>query len=466
MKLIRKLSLILCMILLAQLLCFVSSADDAAFDVSVTNGCRGIDSRVPYLGTANKIENAQAAFMLEANTDTLMYAQNADQQLHPAGLVKIMTALVAIEQGTLTDVVTINESVLSSVSSDARTSKLQVDEVFTVEQLLYCVMVEGSNDGAAVLADHVAGSQEEFVSLMNARAQEIGCTNTVFTNVHGLHDPNQLTTARDVARILDTAIENELFRTLFGTTHYTVEATNKSEERNLESSNHMMHEDMYEIYFDERITGGRTGVNNTGLRCIATISKQQGMELICVIMGSESKINDRGIVEKIGGFTETTELLNIGYKNTKTAQILYDGQALKQYSVRDGSANAVVCSSQNISTVVPSDATAASFEFRYREQPDAFVAPLQAGQYVADVEIWIGSICVAQAKLYAMGDVDVSYKQIIRKDDKGLSVFAVILIVILSIVLISTAVLFIVRLLNIRKRNVIRKQRHRRKREF
>ena len=191
-------------------------------------------------------------------------------------------------------------------------------------------MVEGSNDGAAVLADHVAGSQEEFVSLMNARAQEIGCTNTVFTNVHGLHDPNQLTTARDVARILDTAIENELFRTLFGTTHYTVEATNKSEERNLESSNHMMHEEMYEIYIDERITGGRTGVNNTGLRCIATMSKQQDMELICVIMGSESKINDRGIVEKIGGFTETTELLNIGYKNTKTAQILYAGQALKQ----------------------------------------------------------------------------------------------------------------------------------------
>ena len=465
MKLLRKLSLLLILILLLQMCPFGVSADIANTDVSVASGCRGIDSMMPYLGSTNKIENAQSVFLFEATTDTLMYTQNPDQQLHPAGLVKIMTALVALEQGSLTDVVTVSESVLSTVSSDARTSKLQVDEVFTVEQLLYCVMVEGSNDAAAVLAHHVGGSQETFVEMMNARAAEIGCTGTVFTNAHGLHDADQITTARDVARILDVAIENEMFRTLFGTTHYTIPATNKSEDRNMETSNHMMHKEMYEIYVDERVTGGRTGVNNTGLRCIATVSEQNDMQMICVVMGSKSKINDRGIVELIGGFKETTQLLDMGFDNTKTAMIVFEGQAVRQYPVRNGSSEAVVYSAVNVRSVVPKNATTDSFDYRYQELPDAFVAPIIAHTHVANVEIWNGNVCLAQVPLYTMGDVDEYYDQIIRKDRSSLSGWGIALIVLLSIIVVATGVLFGVRLLNIRKRNSVRKARraHRRK---
>lgn len=461
MKFIRKLSLLLCTLMVLQMFMIAACAEEDTQDISVTGGCRGIDSAVPYLSGFHYVENAQSVFLFESTTDTLMYGQNQDQQLHPSGLVKIMTALVAIENGNLSDVVTAGESVIDSISSDARTSKIQPDEIFTVEQLLYCVMVEGSNDGAALLADHIAGSQEAFVKMMNDRAEQMGCTNTVFTNVHGLHDVSQLSTARDIARILDVAIENEMFRTLFGTTHYTIEKTNKSEERNLESSNHMLHEGMYEIYYDERVTGGRTGVNNTGLRCIATTSKQHDMELICVVMGSESKINDRGIVEQIGGFYETSQLLDIGFDGTRTAQILYEGQSVKQCTVLNGSCDVVLGVAADAFSVVPQNATTATFDYRYNDIEGAFTAPISKGQVMSKLEIWNGNVCIAQADLYAMGDVDVNYQQIIRDKNKGLSAWAIILIVILVIMVGTTVALYIVRFYNIRQRKAVRRSKRR-----
>lgn len=455
----RTFSLLIGFLLLVQLLAVPVLAQAEASDTSVLSGCRGIDSQAPLLGNAQFTDNAQSVVLFEANSDTLMYAWNPDQQLHPAGLVKILTALIAIENGQFTQIVTVKEGVLDTVSKDARTSKLQVDEVLTVEQLINCVLVEGSNDAAAVLADHIAGSQSAFVQMMNEYATELGCTNTVFTNVHGLHDEAQLTTARDIARILDAAIENEQFKTIFATTHYTLEKTNKSDERELESSNHLMHKGMYEIYYDERITGGRTGVNNTGLRCIATTSNQGDLDIICVVMGSASDINDRGIVEKIGGFYETSDLLDLAFSGFKIAQILYEDQAIKQYSVRNGSADVVVAPAVSIKSVVPYDATSNTFTYRYFDVDGAFAAPINQGSYMSKVEVWYGNICIAQADLYALNDVDVNYQQIIEKDEKGLPVWAIILIILLALVAAGFAILYCMRIYNMRRKKGKKKRR-------
>lgn len=447
----RKFSLIISILMLVQLVFVPVLAETEPSDTSVLNGCRGIDSQMPLLGNSEVTENAQSIVLFEANSDTLMYTWNPDQQMYPAGLVKILTALIAIENGTFTEIVTVKESVLDTVSQDARTSKLQIDEILTVEQLIHCVLVEGSNDAAAVLADHIAGSQTAFVQMMNAYAADLGCTNTVFTNVHGLHDEAQLTTARDIARILDVAIENEQFKTIFGTTHYKLEKTNKSIERTLESSNHMMHKGMYEIYFDSRITGGRTGVNNVGQRCIATTSNQGDLDMICVIMGSASDINDRGIVEKIGGFYETKDLLDLAFSGYKIAEIIFEDQAVKQYSVRNGSADVVAAPAISIRSVVPQNATSETFTYRYIDVEGAFTAPIKRGAHLSRVEIWHGNVCIGQADLYALNDVDVNYQQIIDKNKKGLPVWAIILIVVLALVIVGFAVLYGLRMYNMRR---------------
>jgi len=461
MRFYKRVALVLCLILSFNMVSVCAYAEADTEDVSVLSGCRGIDSHVPYLGNTLTIENAQAAFLFESGTDTLMYAFNPDQKLHPAGLVKIMTALLVIEEGNFADAVTVKEEVLNTVSEDARTCDLQVNEVFTVEQLLYSVLVVGSNDGAAVLADHIAGSQTAFVDMMNARAAELGCSNTVFTNVHGLHDEKQLSTVRDIARILDAAIENEKFRELFGTTHYTIEKTNKSDARELESSNHLMHEGMYEIYYDSRVTGGRTGVNNTGLRCVATTSSYEDVNLICVVMGSESKINDRGIVELIGGFKETQALMDAAFNNTRTGQILYSNQALKQCDVLNGSADVVIGPQVDIWSVIPADLQTDSLSYRYIDADNAFTAPVEQGQLMSKVEIWHGNVCIAEADLFALSDISVNYQQIIQKEKAGLPWWAILLIVIAAVAVIVTAVLYGLRLYNIRKRKTAKSKRRR-----
>ena len=182
---------IFCLILLLLLTPMQVFASESEADASVTNGCNTLDGQRPVLGSDKLVDNTSAAVLYEASTDTLMYADNADAKMSPASLTKILTALIAIEKANLTDAVTVRSQVLATVSQNAVVVDLVADEVLTVEDLLYCMMVGSGNDAAAVLADQVMGSQKKFVDEMNRYAASIGCNNTVFTNVHGLHNEKQ-----------------------------------------------------------------------------------------------------------------------------------------------------------------------------------------------------------------------------------------------------------------------------------
>lgn len=364
-----------------------------------------IDSSMSVLGNAQFIENAKSAFLYEVNSGTLMYAWNADEQLYPASLVKIMTALMAVEKGSLSDVITVTEDVISSVAYNAVSADLQPDEQITLEALLYCMMVGSANDAAAVIADHISGSQEAFVEEMNTYAQELGCTNTNFMNVHGLHHEQQYTSARDMARILSTAMKNETFRTLFATVHYTVPATNKSAERKLSSGNFLMNKDSMEIYFDERVTGGRTGISEDGRRCLAASAEGNGLLLVSVVMGSESVVEEDGYTTTIyGSFKESSMLFDKGLDGYKAVQVLFPDQAVTQHSVIDGENHVVLGAKTAVSAVLPAGVDLDDLTFRYPGAGEIH-APVTSGDALSKVEVWHGNTCVASADLYAMNSV-------------------------------------------------------------
>lgn len=151
-----------------------------------------------------------------------------DQQLFPGSTVKIMTTLLALENSQLTDQVTMTATGVSGVTDGGANISANLDEVFTMEQCLYAIMLVSANDIALQVAEHLAGSVEGFVQMMNQRAAELGCTNTVFTNPTGLSDENQHTTAHDMALIMQAAMENETFRTIAGALSYTISPTNIS----------------------------------------------------------------------------------------------------------------------------------------------------------------------------------------------------------------------------------------------
>ena len=207
-----------------------------------------------------------AAIVIDMDTGRSLYDYNADEQRAPASLTKIMTVLLAVEavdrgEASLDDSVTAGDEALEGMVEDGSTESIQVGETMSLRDLLYCAMLSSANEACNIIAVHISGSIDAFVSEMNARAAELGCTGTHFANTHGLPDSDHYTTARDLAVISREAMNNETFYELSGTTGYTVPATNMSEERRLNNTNGLINPEStaYPGNYYEYARAGKTG---------------------------------------------------------------------------------------------------------------------------------------------------------------------------------------------------------------
>lgn len=456
----KKISIILLVVLL--LFGIVTVSADAPADNSVTGGCRTLDGNVPVLGTSQLVSNNAAAIVYEVNTDSLLYAYNADSHVQPSSLLKIMTALIAIEKANLSDMVTVRTDVLDTLPYDAAMVGLVADEVVSVKDLIYCMMVSSGNDAAVVLADYVMGSQEAFVAEMNRYAAELGCTATNFINVHGIHDDAQYTTARDVARILKKAIGNEQFQQVFAAKTYEMPATNQSESRTLNSQNYLINNDKVKIYFDERVTGGRTAVNNDRSRSIATTAQANGMDLICIVIGSKSQFEKDGYTERVfGGYNETKQLLDLAFNGYKTAQVLYAGQVLQQSSVLNGGCEVSMGIHAGVHTVVPENIDINQLTFRYANEVN-LIAPIEKGQKLSTLQIWNGAVCIAETDVYAMNRVPVAGTEFDDEEQKSrINIGRIIWIILGAILSIAVAAVIAVLLLRRYRAMKLKKQSRR-----
>lgn len=224
-----------------------------------------------------------SAVIMEDSSDTILYAKDMDTALSPAGAVKIMTCLLALENSQLTDQVTVTETGVSGVTDGGAHISAQLGEVFTMEQCLYALMLASANDIALQVAEQIGGSVDAFVQKMNERAAQLGCTNTVFTNPTGLPDDNQHTTAHDLALIMQAAISNDDFRTIASATSYTIPATNVSGgTRNLTSSFAMTNPSSASYY--DGCLGGRESTTTASGSVLVTAAQRNGTTLIAVVM--------------------------------------------------------------------------------------------------------------------------------------------------------------------------------------
>ena len=245
-----------------------------------------------------------AAVIMEDSTNTVLYAKNADQQLYPGGTVKVMTTLLALENTQLTDQVTMTDTGVSGVTDGGANISAQLDEVFTIEQCLYAMMLSSANDIALQVAEHIGGSVEGFVKMMNDRAAQLGCTGTVFTNPTGLPDENQHTTAHDMALIMKAAIDNDTFRTIAGTTSYTISATNVSGGERVLTNNFSMLNSANAAYYPNCI-GGREGYTEASGSTLVCGAEKNGTTLIAVVLQGASGTTA----------AEAGSLLNYGFDN-------------------------------------------------------------------------------------------------------------------------------------------------------
>ena len=449
MKYIRKIAMLLTF--LVSISCCNMSAfatqnsPNETANAAIESGCHSLDASVSYLGTKKITDNINTAIVYETNSDTLMYSLNIDDKIDPSSLVKILTALIAVEEGNTEDKVTVTQEVLDSVPDYAVSIKIVAGETMTLSDLLYCMMVGSCNDSAAVIANHVGGSQEAFVEKMNAYAKNMGCTGTHFVNVNGLYSDEQYSTTRDMAKIVSAAIKNEKFMTYFSAVNYSVPATNKSEARNLSGSNFLMSKSDVEIYFDERVEGGRTGIADNGLRCMASVASLDSMKLVCIVTGSKSTFDEDGNTITYGGFKETTALYDVAFDGYKVVQVLYENQILKQYKVSNGTNDVVLGSLTPAQSVLPVDITIDDLSYRYGADSIQFQAPISPGQKLTKVEVWHGTLCIAQADLYAMNSVGVAVSQPVVEENGFSNGITTTLIVIFAIVGVAVSVVVFVK---------------------
>ena len=246
----------------------------------------------------------ETGILMEATTGQVLFDKEMDEIRYPASTTKIMTALLILENvKDLSQTVTFTDVITPDLAPGNSTINAQVGEQLTVEECLYGIMLASANEVCTQMAVYVAGSVENFVSMMNKRAAELGCENTHFVNANGLPDPNHYTTAHDLARILAEAIKNEDFCKISGSASYTIPPTNMTPySRNLENSNALIKEGEYHY---EGVIAGKTGHTEAAKNTLVTAASRDGMTLVCVVLRSDGE----------NRFIDTVSLFDYGFNN-------------------------------------------------------------------------------------------------------------------------------------------------------
>ena len=397
---------ILCLLLaiLMGSLCPVVAAED---DISVLLGCHSLNAKMPLAGQEQLLPSADGVILFELETKTLVYAFEPDARVNPSSMVKIMAALVALENGNLKDVVTVQRSTLDSVPIGSVSAGLQREEEVPLSDLIYCCLVASANDATAVMAEHIAGSQEAFVEMMNEKARMLGCTDTFFSNVNGLNDNIQYSTARDLAVITAAALENRIFEEIFCTKNYTMPATNLSEERVICTTNYMMSDEKVKGYLDGRVTGGKTAAATHTKRSLICTAEIGTARYLSVVMSADSVMSEDNIsVISFGSFKETAELLDHAEANYEGRQILEASQVFSQHSVAGGMNDVTLAPMEDVFCVLPVNCDPASLEFLPDFNLGVIEAPVYAGQKIGAIRVSCNGIVLAKCPLAAMFSVE------------------------------------------------------------
>ena len=243
---------------------------------------------------------SESAVLMDADTGTLLYAKNIDAHLFPASTTKLMTCLVAIENCSLDEVITISQAAIDANESDGSHMYLKAGEKLTLEELLYGIIINSANEACNAVGEHIAGSMDAYVDMMNAKAAELGCKNTHFVTTNGLHDEDHYTSAYDLALIARAFFSHEILAGMACTTRHVIPETDMHGEHNLKSKNKLYPDQEYAY---DGLIGSKTGFTSMSRQTLVSCAQRGSLRLICVVMKEESPYQ----------FTDTIELFDYGF---------------------------------------------------------------------------------------------------------------------------------------------------------
>lgn len=247
---------------------------------------------------------AESGIVIDADTGTVLWGQNIHNQYFPASITKIMTALIVIETCSLDETVTFSHNAVFNVEAGSSNAGINEGDKLSVKDCLYALLLKSANEAANALAEHVAGSTEAFADMMNAKAKELGCTDTHFANPSGLNDPEHYTSTYDMALIARAAFLNPTFEEIDSTTYYKLPPNSINPEGLTIYPGHKMLKKSTPYYYPG-IVGGKTGYTTLAGNTLVTCARKNGLKLIAVILkGSTPQY-----------WTDTKNLLDFGFEN-------------------------------------------------------------------------------------------------------------------------------------------------------
>lgn len=381
---------------------------------------------------------SEAAIIIEASSGRVLYEKNSTEQKYPASTTKMITAILTIENCELDEIVTVNYNAISTIPSGYSTAELVADEELTIKQLLEVLLVHSANDAANVLAMYVGGSIESFVSMMNSKATEIGCTNTNFTNAYGKQDENHYSTAEDLAKIAQYCMKNTTFRSFVSQSSCTITATNKHEARTYNNTNDLIRTSS--DYYYEYAIGIKTGYTKEAKNCLVAASNKDGFETITVVLGADTTPD--GLSAR---YVDTTAMFDYAYQNYSIQEIASKNDVITQTKISNGTKD-----TKNLDVLLSDDITvlANASEDLSTISPTIMLdgnlsAPLAAGTVIGTVEYTVDGITY-QADLIAAHNVE--------KSDLIIVIFRIIL----ALIILFTLFKLIFKRKNKRNKNIYR----------
>ncbi len=335
---------------------------------------------IRYSFCEKPVIDAESGILIDAQSGRVLLQYNPHIKLPMASTTKIMTALISLENGQLKDKVKIKKE---AVGIEGSSIYLYENELITLEDLLYGLMLRSGNDSAVAIANYIGGNLEEFIKMMNKKAKEIGVNNTNFINPHGLHDDNHYSTAYDLALITREAMKIEEFKDI---------AETKLWKANRDKNN-VFYNKNKTLWEYEGGDGVKIGYTKRAGRCLVSSATRAGTQLISVVL------NDRN------WFEDCYRLMDYGFDNFNTYVIFDKGQYFNKILINNG-----------IKDYIPV-VTKESFSYPLKEEelekvklyinlPDVVEAPIKKGDFIGTVTVYLEGKLIHEEKLVAKESIN------------------------------------------------------------
>lgn len=335
--------------------------------------------------------SAPSAVLIDAKTGKILYEKNSRARRAPASTTKIMTTIIALENGNLADTVKVGKRAKERAAGES-SAWLEVGEVQTLEDILYCIMVKSANDAAIAAAEHISGSVEKFVELMNNKAHDLGLTDTHFANPHGFYGEKHYTSAFDLAMMARYGMLNyPKFRELSKTKRHQIRWANHPWDRVLINRNKLLWKYKY-------ADGVKTGTTDQAGHCLVASATKDGWQLIAVVLKSGNT------------YADTTALFEYGFSRFQPHTLIQKNQPIENLSFFFGAPSSIkAVASDKLHQVL-----------KRSEIQDAITKkvilkklslPLKKGGEVGKLEFYSGGALLGSVPLVSPVDVEKNWKK-------------------------------------------------------